>query len=281
MVYKFPAPAGSWLPNGECVVYREPASVPGGQASCESSAEVVEECRITPDPDESTTASLTQCAARASEFCQTNPWQACCQDSESICQCATKLFNQPCNWRDYPEDLGTQIYLMPSGLTTAGDTFPYLCAAGYVGSSDSNLQTSSDCGGKCPAGYYCPTRPTLVPIICPAGSFCGEGFTTPQPCPGGTANPLTGATSQNWCAKVGPGFWAPLGSPTPKDCPPSGFYCPGADGDEVNAVPGSEPIILSTGGSSRTEEVPAMTKQLSLNIALDDYDEGKARTKPL
>lgn len=94
----------------------------------------------------------------------------------------------------------------------------FRCAAGFLGSSESSGQISSDCAGRwyarmrldlakqlphvvatlvalpvtiacvplhhpcSPAGFYCPTEVTLVPTICPAGYFCEEGLATPTPC---------------------------------------------------------------------------------------------------
>ena len=40
-----------------------------------------------------------------------------------------------------------------------------------------------------------------------------------------------------------------MGSKTPQFCPETGFYCPGAQFDSVNDVPGSLPILVSTGGT--------------------------------
>ena len=33
-----------------------------------------------------------------------------------------------------------------------------------------------------PAGFYCPTAVTLVPILCPVGHYCEEGSAVPTAC---------------------------------------------------------------------------------------------------
>ena len=56
-------------------------------------------------------------------------------------------------------------------------TFPYPCAAGYLGSNESEYQRNANCAGKCPAGLFCPTAVTIDPEDCPAGSYCPAGST--------------------------------------------------------------------------------------------------------
>ena len=57
----------------------------------------------------------------------------------------------------------------------------------------------------------------------------------------------------------------------PEPCPPSGFYCPGAAADTVNSSPGSKPIIQATGGSTTVAQVEVVTKEVALEMSMDDY----------
>ena len=97
--------------------------------------------------------------------------------------CKPRTFMQPCNWMEEPSLLGKKLYVLPSGLGV-DDTFPYKCAAGLLGSNDTNDQISAKCAGLCPAGFTCPKEATSEPIVCPRGSYCPEGSTTALPCPG-------------------------------------------------------------------------------------------------
>jgi hypothetical protein len=74
------------------------------------------------------------------------------------------------------------------------------------------------------------------------------------------------------CTPVGLGFWAPLGSALPEPCPASGFYCPGAAEDTVNAAPGSKPIIVPVGDSTTTKEVESVQKEMTLDMSCDYFD---------
>ena len=174
--YLLPTPPGYWLPNSECVVNRGPCPSGSSGDACRKSAPV---CSVT-----SGTAD--------------NGW------TPSGCQ--PPVVPQPC---DFKTDagangtssclLGKKVYLLP--LRPVADTFPYPCAAGFLGASEANNQISSNCAGRCTAGY-CPTERTLVPTICPvalhpAGSSAPvprERLAPPQlssasecmPCPSGS-----------------------------------------------------------------------------------------------
>ena len=79
-----------------------------------------------------------------------------------------------------------------------------------------------------------------------------------------------GLSSADQCVPVVEGYWAPrLG---PSQGAASGFYCPGAAEDTVNAVPGSEPIIMPVGGSTETQEVEVVEKQMTLDVDCADFD---------
>ena len=48
---------------------------------------------------------------------------------------------------------------------------------------------------------------------------------------------------------------APTGSQFPEACPASGFKCPGRSDDQVNAIPGSKPILVDSGQATVDVEV--------------------------
>ena len=231
LYYALPTLAGYWLPNSDCVANREP---------CESWNSA---CKAAP------------CSTTAGSL--SNSWIPT--------SCKAPLVIQPCDWKisvcasdppgaDCP--LGKKIFFVPYFPVEV--EFPYRCAAGYLGSNQSEYQISSDCAGKCPAGSFCPTMPTLQAQDCPAGSYCAEGAAAAQPCPAGTYSntpslqaasactdcPVgsacsTGSTAHTPCD---PGTIAPdAKSPTCSDCPagkyqdgsgkiscldcPAGHYC--------------------------------------------------------
>ena len=334
LYYALPTLAGYWLPNSDCVANREP---------CESWNSA---CKAAPC---STTAGSSS-----------NSWIPT--------SCKAPLVIQPCDWQipacesdppgaDCP--LGKKIFFVPYFPVEV--EFPYRCAAGYLGSNQSEYQISSDCAGKCPAGSFCPTMPTLQAQDCPAGSYCAEGAAaalpcpagtysnTPSlqaasactdcpvgsacstgstahtpcdpgtiapdakspmcsdcpagkyqdgsgkiscldcpaghycaeaaaaalPCPGGTASSATKATAASACTPVLPGYWAPLGSSAPIECPASGFYCPGKALDEISG--GSLPIATEVGGSSQTKEVETVQKEMTLGVSCASFNIDKVK----
>ena len=108
----------------------------------------------------------------------------------------------------------------------------------------------------CPPGKFQSRYGQTACEDCIAGRYCAGGTATPVPCPGGTSNGATGAISVDSCTDVLVGFWAPLGSSEPEACPASGFYCPGRQEDDKNDPPGSKPILMPVGGSTKEAEVP-------------------------
>ena len=95
--------------------------------------------------------------------------------------------------------------------------------------------------GNCAAGYYCEAASnTSTPVelrdldgvivadVCWAGFYCVEGSTTPQACPAGTYNDVTGATDESFCLPCDEGYYCPLAgnlSSSRQPCP-ANFYCP-------------------------------------------------------
>jgi hypothetical protein len=66
-----------------------------------------------------------------------------------------------------------------------------------------------DCG-LCPAGYYCSSAGTSVPVICPIGKFCPEGASIASDCPLGTYNPYEGIKESRECTLCDGGSYCPL-----------------------------------------------------------------------
>lgn len=156
-----------------------------------------------------------------------------------------------------------------------GRSAPKLCGVGSY-ANVSGLPTCTDCRD----GNYQDERGATGCKICPIASFCsGMGASASTPCPGGTWSNITGLRSQHECTKVVKGEWAPTGSAAPKLCPESGFYCPGYDADTTNDPPGSEPIIIDSGASRMTREVPVVSFGVTLETTLDDYDEDDTKAR--
>ena len=125
----------------------------------------------------------------------------------------------------------------------------------------------------CVAGTYQDVKGETACNVCPKGYYCGEGAATPIPCPAGTSSNATGVPGHGYCTPVPIDFWAPLGSAVPEACPPSGFYCPGAAADALYG--GAKPIIMPTGGSSRMDVVPAVSKAMTLDMSIDEFASGR------
>ena len=139
-----------------------------------------------------------------------------------------------------------------------GSKAPTDCAPGTF-----NAQVQQETCSRCIAGTYQSRSAKTSCDECPRGFYCIAGAATPVPCPGGTSSNSSGVQEKKSCKPVGLGFWAPLGSAIPEPCPASGFYCPGAAEDTVNAAPGSKPIIVPVGDSTTTKEVTSRPLQAS------------------
>ena len=177
LYYALPTVPGSWLPNSDCVANRLPCEV--WNTNCKSAG-----CSLKAGAKDDTDANGLP-----------TPW--------TPPDCKPPINIQPCDWKtaacaaNPPTAdclLGKKVFFVP--YLPVDVTFPYPCAAGYLGSNESAYQTSSDCAGKCPAGFYCPTAATLQALPCPAGYYCPLGSTNPLPCPGGTFSNVVSATSK-------------------------------------------------------------------------------------
>lgn len=162
----------------------------------------------------------------------------------------------------------------PEGAFCAtGSIEPTRCVPGYF----ADRTRLSECM-PCLAGEYQSLRGATACGRCTRGSYCLEGASTPQPCPGGTSSNVTGVKSVALCKPVRVNEWAPLGSFVAESCEGlSGFFCPGAAGDEVNDPPGSRPIIMPVGTSTVTEEVEVVQQQMTLAISPEEYNETAVR----
>ena len=155
----------------------------------------------------------------------------------------------------------------PAGSACAtGSVAPTACVPGTF----TGITGQRECS-PCNSGEYQNANGQTGCMACTRGSYCNERSATPIPCPGGTYNNQTGRSSVGECLEVSVGFWAPLGSAVPEPCPPSGFYCPGAAADTVNSSPGSKPIIQATGGSTTVAQVEVVTKEVALEMSMEDY----------
>ena len=137
---------------------------------------------------------------------------------------------QPCNWKiaacaSTPPaancPLGKKISFVPYFPVEVN--FPYACVAGYLGSNESAYQTSSDCAGKCPAGFFCPNASTIEAQPCPPAHYCAEGAAMPLPCPGGTFSNSSNLRSVAECTACPAGSACSVGSLEPSSCFPGSF----------------------------------------------------------
>ena len=96
-----------------------------------------------------------------------------------------------------------------------------------------------------------------------------------MPCNGGSFGNGTGLTQSSNCEAVQVGYWAPVGTALPIECPLSGFYCPGAEADSQFA--GARPILVPVGERTVTEKVEVLQKEMTLEVSLEEYNETAMR----
>ena len=77
-------------------------------------------------------------------------------------------------------------------------------------------------------------------------------------CPAGTYGNARGLREEDECLVTEPGFYSAPGSQNATKCPSEAFMCPGKELDDVNAVPGSAPILLPVGTILHSTEVAAV-----------------------
>ena len=96
----------------------------------------------------------------------------------------------------------------------------------------------------CSQGRYADKKGATQCALCRRG-YCPSGASRPLPCPGGTIGNAADLSSEANCTPVMPGFWAPIGSAAPDNCPSPGFFCPGASRDST--YKGARPIPVARG----------------------------------
>lgn len=150
----------------------------------------------------------------------------------------------------------------------------HMCPEGTYG-NETRL-TTPKCTDYCTAGYYCPPG-TVVPIICPLGSYCPDGKKKYN-CSDGFFGNTTGIKDRHCSGKCPRGYYCPSGTylPYQNKCPPGrygdslgltnnscsgicqeGYYCPGGSISSKENPCGStqfycpkgsyKPIIVSLG----------------------------------
>ena len=105
----------------------------------------------------------------------------------------------------------------------APHTMPRLvpgCPSGATEATACDPGSYSDSVGRasctlCPQGKFQGQANATGCEDCTPGSYCRTGSIQGAPCPGGTYGNSTGLVTVDQCVPVGPGEWAPLGSPLP------------------------------------------------------------------
>ena len=154
-----------------------------------------------------------------------------------------------------PELLGMVLETVLAGeLNTP--TWPAPCSPGILGATSTDMegQASPQCRRPCPAGYYCPSHNTTVPLPCDEGHYCPVGSVSPVECADGRYSNATMLQSADQCTEAPPGFYSPKGSPLPTECGSPSLFCPGGEGRPHAAQVGYETYTnLSFPGASDTE----------------------------
>jgi len=213
--FGLPGPPGRWLPSAECRIYRRPcpASFGSPDPSCLGTIDL---CAVTPDSNGIATVTY--------------------QGAPVTCQPVSLI--QPCDWQASPELLGKPVYTLPLGIPVEAN-FPYLCAPGILGSTETRFQGSAACAGPCPAGKRCPDEATIEPLDCEPGAFCPSQSASSLPCPPGTFSNRTDNQQVSDCVACSAGMLCPVGSTEPRPCDP-GTYNPSPLQSECSTCPGGQ-----------------------------------------
>ncbi|XP_043937062.1 neurogenic locus notch homolog protein 1-like [Protopterus annectens] len=112
-------------------------------------------------------------------------------------------------------------YYCPEGT---GLPFSYPCGLGNY--RNSLKSERGDVCYPCPPGYYCDTLGMVSPKWCPAGFYCVEGASSPQPCEQGTYSNWGGLKSKKDCIPCSSGMYcSSTGLTEPSGFCEAGFYC--------------------------------------------------------
>ena len=271
-----PCPGGTHVPLNESIVMSgtaqciicpkgtscsvgsaEPAAcLPGSY----SATEKAQSCNLCPEGKFTSTAGNTAC-----ETCTEGYLCVKGSSAPQPCSGGTHANQTVLNVTGYLSSLD-QCIVCPKGTScSVGSAEPAACLPG----SYSATEKAQSCN-LCLAGEYQDESGSTACKVCTSGFYCEVGTAKPTPCPGGTFSSTLGATSRAACEPVAVGFWAPLGSSAPELCPTTGFYCPGAAADELYG--GSKPVLVPVGGSTTTEEVETVQKDVTLDVSCNDFD---------
>ena len=157
---------------------------------------------------------------------------------------------------------GAEYYVKFSKTDSEDEEFPYPCPAGTyarLGIVEDQLRPS--CFERCPAGSFCPEA-AFRKYPCWRGHYCPRGALSPTACIAGTYSSSTKLKTAKGCLSVKPGYYSPSGAEAPTACPTAGYTCPGRAKDFNNTPPGSQPVLLGTGGTNFT-----VVKQLNLSAS--------------
>ncbi|XP_070552128.1 fibrillin-2-like [Ptychodera flava] len=143
----------------------------------------------------------------------------------------------------------------------AGSEYPTPCLPGTY----TNLTGQVTCM-NCPAGFYCFEN-TTIPEPCPAGHYCGEQTQTPHqdPCPRGTFNNLTERSSVSDCLACASGYYCGnQGLDWPTDVCDPGWFC--KNGSEF-----AQPVDPEQGGQCMAGEYCPAGSSLPLDCTPGMY----------
>lgn len=162
---------------------------------------------------------------------------------------------QGCPWKTRIDLLGQVLQTLLPGALNALE-WPYPCLPGILGASfnDIQKQTTSLCAGFCPRGFYCPSKATLDPILCPPGHSCPEGSALPRVCPSGRYSNASGLWDSEQCSICPSGSSCGTGSTSPTSCAPGSVQPQSGQAECVACVGGS---YRSGGNGTRCEPCKA------------------------
>ena len=142
-----------------------------------------------------------------------------------------------------PRECGTGLY------TPVGQSACIECPSGHFCDSNTTTENDLQTAKLCPPGKYCSGSLKTVDdaLPCSEGYFCPEGIAYELPCPVGTFNPNTGASSLDDCLPCTAGFYCLENSTEVSGPCDPGFYCP------VNITNGQSDKLI---GSYGPQQVP-------------------------
>ncbi|KAJ7413425.1 hypothetical protein BTVI_43603 [Pitangus sulphuratus] len=115
-------------------------------------------------------------------------------------------------------------YNCPPGT---GFPFSFPCMPGSFW--DNSSTEGEDVCKPSPPGHYCDSPAMAQPKPCPAGFYCVQGSSKPEPCPEGTSSAKQGLSGPSECSPCARGFYcAAPGQTGPTGPCEAGFYCQGS-----------------------------------------------------